>query len=590
MPREDFMWLDENVGLGEKLKNIRKYAQKTFERKDKTQLEPAIDHGTKHCESVENAIHHLIPKELYLELSTEERFFLLTAPWIYNIAWFLDKDKNERLTTTKVQGQIIEWLKQVGNQDQLSLDSQEARIFQQMFKHFSVKSNLEECPDMTFKSGIIRTSLLTAYFRLADAIHVDECGGPSNLFYFLDNPDLGEFFHWLKGKLMLNLDILPKPGNNSIDLDINDHAHVENLIEQINDDLKLYINSVRNTLVIAGITKYINLSKKKYSGPALLSDEKARLENLENEFQMAYSPNAGMLQYLYLSSLEQAARQDSESKRQYSEINNLQELAKTVGSRRLCHVALNRYIAELDEILQKKENEKIPKILNWVRKKQMEREERLSKVYEEGTKALKDFNYFLVFGYSNTIIKALEMLFANLRKKNQIHIYVCEATNKSRFDPMGNLIYIDGKKYAEKLKEVIPNANVTIIPDITIASVFKSKSGGRWAVLFGANGITEAAYCGHSAGHLSIAIIANHFKKPVYILCDSYKIGRLDKHDDVTYERQDQWLKGFLHMEYPAKINLLNLRESVIEPLLISKIVTEDGPFSIEEFIQRYST
>ena len=108
-------------------------------------------------------------------------------------------------------------------------------------------------------------------------------------------------------------------------------------------------------------------------------------------------------------------------------------------------------------------------------------------------------------------------------------------------------------------------------------------------MVFGANGITADARCGHSAGHLSLAIIAQYYKIPVYILCDSYKIGPLETKTG-NMERRDQWLKGSSDWQWHQKHNFtfLNLRENIIESTLIDKIITEDGIFSIPAFKAQY--
>src|SRR5207244_2094316 len=95
--------------------------------------------------------------------------------------------------------------------------------------------------------------------------------------------------------------------------------------------------------------------------------------------------------------------------------------------------------------------------------------------------------------------------------------------------------------------------------------------------------------CGHTGGHLSLAIIANHFKIPVYIICDSYKMG--DLKSKPSLERKEQWIKSVPHWRWgPTEdVQLQNLRESVIEPELITKIITEHGIFSTPNFVDKYS-
>lgn len=105
------------------------------------------------------------------------------------------------------------------------------------------------------------------------------------------------------------------------------------------------------------------------------------------------------------------------------------------------------------------------------------------------------------------------------------------------------------------------------------------------------NGITEEGHCGHSAGHLSLAIIAKYYQIPVYILCDSYKIGDMDKKPGIM-ERKDQWLKGISQWQWHQKhnFNFLNLRENIVDSSLIDKIITEEGKFTISAFKDKYTS
>jgi translation initiation factor 2B subunit (eIF-2B alpha/beta/delta family) len=127
-----------------------------------------------------------------------------------------------------------------------------------------------------------------------------------------------------------------------------------------------------------------------------------------------------------------------------------------------------------------------------------------------------------------------------------------------------------------------------VIPDANIANVFLEKRAARWVVLFGANGIGPDGSMGHSAGHLTTAIVAKHYGLPVWVVSDSSKIGSLKPHP--RREREDQWLKGMSSMMGPARqhIQFSNIRESITPRELINGIVTEDGVFGSDAFAARY--
>ncbi len=605
-------WLDGN--LDERLVQIRKYIKSL----DSSGSYVQCKHGDKHCKSIEDSIHHLLPEqEHWSDLKLKERFFLLASPWIMNIAWNQEIGKSETFIKSRdwLYHEIgHNFLYDKGNLGILQIDQDEARVFQYTILYHSLTKNIEECPKiLTVGPERIRVRLLTAYLRLADAIHVDESGGPTSLFYYLQDPNSPELFHWIKSRLQLM--IQPNPHLMTIEVYVSRNIDFsEHLINRVLSELELHVALTKNTLTEHGITNYIYV-KSKQSDTPIPSEKKVELEKLVKEYAMSFPPNAGMLQSLYLSSVEDIARREDGKFDVVKEIEQLQEIAKKAYQFRPCHIALHKYIGQLDAIIKGNNKELVAqKVIEWVDRCKGERAKRLSEIYEIASEELKVFDNFLLFGYSSTVTESLGQMYKKTDNKKSINIYVCEAHNKSRFDASKRLIYIDGVNYAKKIKTNLKRAKIKLIPDITVASIFKSNQNARWVVLFGANGITPQADCGHSAGHLSLAIIAKYFGIPVYILCDSYKIGykigELVRKKPV--ERKDQWLEcvpcsswyqnnelGYryangnaLPLSLPPHyddFDLQNLRESVIESSLIERIVTEDGSYDTRSFIDRYS-
>lgn len=593
---QDLVWLrgdgDLEV-LGRRLERIRESVKPSLNHRAPNQCAHDFDH----CMNIEYAIHHLIPFDTYEKFSPKERFTLLASPWVMNYAWNepRSRKKPSRLSDDYCYQRASQRLEEDQHRALLGLNEEEARIFRFMITYHPLNKDLQICPE-TLPDGPnqIRVRLLTAYLRLADAIHVDDAKGPTSLFYFLEDPSSLELFHWLKRRLQLI--ISPKLNQFSIEVELTHQMSAsEPLIKTIETTLELCVNSVKNTLVRGQIANYLSVIIHATEGPPLPPDRKIELEKLMKEFALSFPPNAGTLQKLFLSSMREVVQRnfvgDADA---FREIQQLFDIAKEAKDFRPCHLGLEHHIKECEEIMTDKHTDisgKRKRIEDWANAQLEERRKRLEEVFKNGAQELGTYTHFLVFGFSSTVIGTLKKLHKESSKnKPGVSIYVCEAHNKSRFDPAKRLIYVDGVNYAVQLKQALPKAKIIIMPDITAATVLKRRQKGdeNWALLFGANGVTRQAECGHSAGHLSLAIIASYAEVPVYVLCDSKKIGSL-KPDRGT-EREDQWLKGVPEWQWPSvsSLEFMNLRESVIEPDLIRKIITENGAFTQEEFKRHY--
>lgn len=567
------------------------------------------NHGEEHCRSIQNKFGHLVTDDKLESLYEEEKFFLLAAPWILNLSWTC-KFSKDFVTKQPSYESSYQLLHEETIRRLLGINNEEANIFQHMVYYYDLIRDLEKCPkEIPIKDISIRVRLLTAYLRLADAIHVDSSGGPTSLFYFLEHQDSPELFHWCKGRLKPMITTIPE--NKSVAIHFGNELKSldpsKNVIRRIVDEIEFHVIAVKNTLVSEGITTYLSTELKFYDKGPIADTDRKELEKLLKEFSMSFPPNAGMLQKLYLESIETAVNRRGASPESIEhEITELQNIAMNTYEFRPLHIGLARLIRSLDGKMKKFNNDpkKIEMIKEWADQNKKGMKNRLDTLFQKGAKKLIKYNKFIVFGFSSTVIGVMAELQKKLRDQDSIEVYVCEAHNKSRFDSSGRIRYIDGANYSAALKKHLSKANVTLIPDITIASIFKLKSNQEWAVLFGANGITRDGKCGHTAGHLSIAIVANHFKIPVYILCDTFKIGNLDFNKKKKDDRPEQWLKtviqwyqkghqtneiknGIPHHQY-EDFNLLNIRESIIDPDLLSEIITEDGAFTIDQFKEQY--
>lgn len=148
--------------------------------------------------------------------------------------------------------------------------------------------------------------------------------------------------------------------------------------------------------------------------------------------------------------------------------------------------------------------------------------------------------------------------------------------------------YVDAEAYAERLHWCgLKPEKMNIIPDACIASTIHLGSMGLLpridAVIFGVNGIyiDPGIMVAHTAGHLTCAISAKHYKTPVVVLGSSTKISEAAESAEAKLSRASKWyasdeeilerLRG-----YGADTSW-NPREDRVPFELIDVIITDQG-------------
>ena len=396
----DLIWLDEDKKLGQKLENIRN-SVKQINRKSTINDTVKCLHCFDHCEHIEYSIHSLLPNSYFKSLCPEERYFLLASPWVLNIVWSSNKYKT--IPNSELYNKAILWLKDETNLLSLGINGDEAEIFREIVYYHDFSKDLENCMEkMQLGFRNIRVRLITAYLRLADAIHIDDCKGPNSLFYFLDHSNTPDFFHWMKSKLKPNLRLIsPNPEKNTLTINIYDGITSDNIIQNIRQTIDIHIKLTKTTLIKYALHDidsneyilpcYLSTDINEQKSPAMQPEEESELKRLINEFEMSFSPNAGMLQTLYLSTINRVATNKFfESKMIVQEVEQLQNTAKNVYSYRQCHIALGRYINGLDSILQNAGGlqGKAKKIASWTKESELGYKKRMDKIKAIGAAEL----------------------------------------------------------------------------------------------------------------------------------------------------------------------------------------------------------
>lgn len=136
-----------------------------------------------------------------------------------------------------------------------------------------------------------------------------------------------------------------------------------------------------------------------------------------------------------------------------------------------------------------------------------------------------------MFGSSSIVLAALKDLPNSV--KEQLSIYVAECRGKTQYNSRNEIKYSDGLKYATDLRKA-GFVDVVIVPDICVGNLVAR--GLIDKVVFGANGIDMNGGFGHTAGHLTIAVVAKHFGVPVYVISDLMKLGELEWEPELVRE------------------------------------------------------
>lgn len=163
---------------------------------------------------------------------------------------------------------------------------------------------------------------------------------------------------------------------------------------------------------------------------------------------------------------------------------------------------------------------------------------------------------------------ALGAIYTAYEKGKKIHVYNTE----TRPLLQGSRLTSFELNYAG-----IPN---TLITDNMVASLFKNKAIDM--VMVGADRITKNGDTANKIGTYSIAILANYFNIPFYVLAPSTSIDRNLNHGDeiIIEERNPEEVKKLRNCRIaPQDVNVYNPAFDVTPSRLITAIITEKGIF-----------
>lgn len=507
-----------------------------------------------------------------------------------------------------------------------------ARVISLVIKYHRKIEDIRNCEKTrSVKGKLLNTSLLSAILRLAVLLHQDSDSIDLQMYSILQigSYDRASRLHWLKSFFVSNIHLNKSNQTITIDVDVPDFVkfleykevgikqiklekrnwndRVNNLEYIIKSDIKDDLLLVNEIFSQYGFPTYVEVKINTSPLPGFDKDRYAKMKDLLSELDIIFSPNTSKVIKRTLESLKTFADQSFDSVEDFEDkFDLLRNYIKEIYKYRPCHVALGKIIEYLNKIystdseLGRKKNaiKELANRIDYTRLQSI-----ISLIEKDLDKIIPNFidNIFL-FGYSSTVITLLTEA-ANRRNLtgSPINIFILECATKRRLTHSNQIEYNDGIHYSDEISK-IGNYNINIIPDAGFATILNKKHHDDQSfnhiidysnslVLIGTNGIDENdGTCGHTSGHLGLAIIAKNFNIPVKVVSDSFKIGQIKW--EPTAPRESDWLttqKNLIGKLSENNINIINYREDRIPIEYITNIHTENGsvtciPFDRDKF------
>ena len=479
----------------------------------------------------------------------------------------------------------------------------------------------------------IRTRLLAAIFRLADAMDVDRSRfirDAYESYRFLEDFDAESRLHWMKSFIASSITINPAAKAIEVQVDVpskwtgssirdpkeSSYSKFWELVNFIESDLEEDVLSIskimsdHNFPVILGVEPII------HEVPAMEFSEDlwATIDTLAG----ASSPSTSALIRASLDGLDQFCQQaqsrDVDDTLVRKLINVRLESIKDQLEKRLCHEGLWKIlflVQALKEVClddkadrsalfrvlgRDKWNDKklFIECIRYARHTFLEQRDCINHniANEQFDTVLNCYGDIILYGYSDQVISLLENALKKAAHKPLIHVLECRT--KTKFTRSHRLIYHDAHRYATALRRKLGSKiEISIYGDAAVARILqkiadknkkKAEDESKTLVFLGSNSILADGAFVHSMGHLSVAAAAKCplFEKnvTVAVTTDGMKISRHRKNVLEESERnEDDWLspdRRVLNDLKNLNIKTINYREDHVPPELIDKILVLD--------------
>jgi translation initiation factor 2B subunit (eIF-2B alpha/beta/delta family) len=564
-------------------KKMQDFVIQTWE----TNRDPAeyTPHDPDHFRRVEDWIAQLVPDNRRDRLTDLERKLLTWCAWTHDIGMFRAVGGSEATASEIRKTHVDKSADWVADEWQhLGLSKLEAQIVADINRYHSRHNSLRDCPEERLCQGqVVRTRLLAAYLRLADALdvshpRVDQEHRFELLVRQISREADTTVFHWIKSLAVADISVhhdrheieveffdlreLPSQPRRQTN---NKDSHIDReqlrsestfrfikryVLNEIEDELA----SVEQTLALGGISAFHIVS----------SHSRGRVRgHLENQLrqsmhrvmiyvQMAQSPSSTEVTHAALDAtselLERTERIEDREDAWDFYCKGLQRLEQSLNGQlvlRQCHMELRRIciqIRQASSVAQQQSaydlnligslKDFVQKYNQLVRYPAQSQIEEFSSLFAHSRAQLPaDAPWtFMLYGCSETVATALALF---ERTHPRLRLAIAEGRPKSQHGARNKPTYIDAENFLMILRSAgVRTREIYFLPDACVATSFdrgRASTSGLSpidAVLLGANGILvepEIAVV-HSAGHLGVAIAAQEFRVPVVIFSSTAKI------------------------------------------------------------------
>lgn len=234
------------------------------------------------------------------------------------------------------------------------------------------------------------------------------------------------------------------------------------------------------------------------------------------------------------------------AKRFINDTRSLQHLCEKLNKEFGTFAVVKDYVFSLQSFIVNKDYHGMKNFINTFSNKY---EEKYQNIYKNSTKFFREVKTIITLSNSRTLIEVFTLW---KKDKKGIHIIVCESR------PIE-----EGKIFAQQLLE--QNIKTTLITDSSI-NIKMSKCD---AVIIGADMILSNGNVVNKTGSALLALSANKFKKPVYVMADKSKFTKRKSFTPSKYPSSEIW-----DMEHPM-LSVDNYYFEEVEKKFITKIITD---------------
>lgn len=577
----------------------------------------------------------VIVSKSYTDLSVLERFLLSCAAWTHDIGMNSEVAESyfKEMKDPKNVSENIKFRRREHHNISCWFLQKKCKIFfpnieidntMSAFRAISIiiqyhrkSEDIDNClEEVSIRGEIVRIKMLAAILRLADTLHKDISRFDPSLYAMLQIASFDRIsrLHWLKSFVVSNIHLNENNQTITIQLHLPDYTQYEeyNREEQCSSfwdvkkrdwverlrNLKYIISTdIEEDLVVVnkifsnyGLPTYVNVRIEESFIRGFSKKYYTEINGVLSELDILFSPNTSKVIKRTLDSIEILSKTETIEPIFDSQLNQLKGYIEEIYEERPCHVGLGKIINIIDHLPRKeniqKTKDKIVKIVESIRTYRMNAK---AQIIENMDQIISDdVTHIFLLGFSSTIISLLEnYIKQHSDKKGRSNIYVLECSTKRRLGHSNLIEYNDGIHYSTEIGK-LDFFNVHLIPDLGFATFLdiqkqnieitdKDYFKQHYLILFGANGIDKkTGDCGHTSGHLSVAIVAKQFDIPVKVLSDSFKLGSIKWNPDA--KRKGDWLvtqKKYVEELRLSRVCVENLREDRISKDFISEIITE---------------